>query len=223
MARVRPRPVEEEAPPALGPSAAEVVEKAAASAIGDFRALRVSVAAASRLDGDPSMTVSRGPDAAGQPLVNGESLDARLVRLGEGRAVLERGSGPLASRTPVILGPARVRPTDGTVVREIVVEGWRVEVEIEPERRAQLRERARRGGGVAGASGPLEVRAIIPGRIVAVSIAQGETVEAGQQILVLEAMKMQNELRAPRDGTIERVAVAVGENVEVGDLLLVIS
>ncbi len=45
---------------------------------------------------------------------------------------------------------------------------------------------------------------------------------AGQQLLVLEAMKMQNELRASRDGTVDRVAIAVGETVEVGDLLLVI-
>jgi glutaconyl-CoA decarboxylase len=72
------------------------------------------------------------------------------------------------------------------------------------------------------AGGPVDVRAIIPGRIAAVSVASGDAVMAGQQMLVLEAMKMQNELRAPRDGTVDRLAVAVGENVEVGDLLLVI-
>jgi biotin carboxyl carrier protein len=72
------------------------------------------------------------------------------------------------------------------------------------------------------AGGPVHVRAIIPGRIVALNVAPGDDVTAGQQLLVLEAMKMQNELRAPRDGTIDRVAVGVGVNVEVGDLLLVI-
>jgi glutaconyl-CoA decarboxylase len=72
------------------------------------------------------------------------------------------------------------------------------------------------------AGGPVDVRAIIPGRIAAVNVASGDAVTAGQQLLVLEAMKMQNELRAPRDGTIDRVAVSVGETVEVGDLLLVI-
>ena len=46
---------------------------------------------------------------------------------------------------------------------------------------------------------------------------------AGQQLLVVEAMKMQNELRAPRDGTIEQVAVGAGATIEVGDLLLVIA
>jgi glutaconyl-CoA decarboxylase len=50
----------------------------------------------------------------------------------------------------------------------------------------------------------------------------GDAVVASQQLLVVEAMKMQNELRAPRDGTITRVAVGAGENIEVGDLLLVL-
>jgi biotin carboxyl carrier protein len=54
-------------------------------------------------------------------------------------------------------------------------------------------------------------------------VVPGDPVGAGQQVLVLEAMKMQNELRAPRAGSVERVAVAVGENVEVGDLLMVIT
>jgi len=55
-----------------------------------------------------------------------------------------------------------------------------------------------------------------------VSVATGDAVFAGQQVLVLEAMKMQNELRAPREGTVERLAIAVGDTVEVGDLLMVI-
>ena len=72
-------------------------------------------------------------------------------------------------------------------------------------------------------SGPTEVHAIIPGVVVTVSVAAGEAVTAGQQLLVVEAMKMQNELRAPRDGTVERVAVATGTTIEVGDLLLVLA
>jgi biotin carboxyl carrier protein len=111
----------------------------------------------------------------------------------------------------------------GTTRREVVVGGWRFEVEIEPAARAALRERATRGREAAGRSGPTEVRAIIPGVVVTVSVASGDAVTAGQQLLVIEAMKMQNELRAPRDGTIERVAVGAGAKIEVGDLLLVIA
>jgi len=58
--------------------------------------------------------------------------------------------------------------------------------------------------------------------VVSVSVATGDAVTAGQQILVVEAMKMQNELRAPRDGTIRQIAVGPGVTIEVGDLLLVI-
>ncbi len=50
----------------------------------------------------------------------------------------------------------------------------------------------------------------------------GDDVAAGQRLLAVEAMKMENELRAPRDGTVERVAVAVGQTVELGDPLVVI-
>jgi biotin carboxyl carrier protein len=57
---------------------------------------------------------------------------------------------------------------------------------------------------------------------VAVSVAVGDGVEAGQQVLVVEAMKMQNELRSPRAGSVERIGVAVGDTIEVGDLLVVI-
>jgi pyruvate carboxylase len=58
--------------------------------------------------------------------------------------------------------------------------------------------------------------------VVSVAVAPGDAVGAGQQLLVVEAMKMQNELRAPRAGTVERVAVGERSTIEVGDLLVVI-
>jgi biotin carboxyl carrier protein len=111
----------------------------------------------------------------------------------------------------------------GVRSREVLVDGFRFVVEAEDERLAALRERASKGRVGGGQTGPLQVKAIIPGKVVAVSVAAGDAVTAGQQLLVVEAMKMQNELRAPRDGIIERVGVAVGVNIEIGDLLVVIS
>jgi biotin carboxyl carrier protein len=64
---------------------------------------------------------------------------------------------------------------------------------------------------------------MIPGRVAAVRVTVGDTVEAGAALLVVEAMKMQNELRASRAGTVERVAVAAGETIELGDLLVVLA
>jgi biotin carboxyl carrier protein len=111
---------------------------------------------------------------------------------------------------------------DGLATVEVVVDGWRFELEVEDEARAGLRRRATRERDVASTSGPLEIRAIIPGRVAAVRVNTGDRVEAGAGLLVVEAMKMQNELRAPRAGTVERVAVAAGETIEVGDVLMVI-
>jgi biotin carboxyl carrier protein len=106
---------------------------------------------------------------------------------------------------------------------EVLVDGWHLDVAVESERRASLREKARRGAGTADHGGPTEVRAIIPGRVVSVSVAPGDEVVAGQQLLVVEAMKMQNELHAPRAGTVSSVAAGTGRTIEVGDLLLVLS
>lgn len=111
----------------------------------------------------------------------------------------------------------------GTRRREVLVDGWHVIVDLEPAARAALRERARRGGVETSHGGPVEVRAIIPGRVLSIAVAAGDPVVAGQQLLVVEAMKMQNELRAPRDGVIERLAVAPGGTIELGDLLVVLS
>jgi biotin carboxyl carrier protein len=132
--------------------------------------------------------------------------------------VLEDG----ARRTRVVVGEA-THADGGSRRREVLVDGFRIVVELESERIAALRERASRGRAASAHAGPLQVKAIIPGKVVAVSVAPGDAVTAGQQLLVVEAMKMQNELRAPRDGTIDRVGVAVGVNIEIGDLLVVIS
>jgi biotin carboxyl carrier protein len=105
----------------------------------------------------------------------------------------------------------------------VVVDGWLIDVEVQSERHAALRERARRGAEVVSHDGPTEVRAIIPGRVVSVSVVAGDAVVAGQQLLVLEAMKMQNELRSPRDGVIVRVAVGAGQTIDVGDLMLILA
>ena len=105
---------------------------------------------------------------------------------------------------------------------EVVVDGWRFELEVEDDARARLRERATRDPGHAAAGGPLEIRAIIPGRVVSVAVTGEDAIDAGQPLLILEAMKMQNELRSPRAGRITRVAAAAGQTVEIGDLLVVL-
>ena len=157
-------------------------------------------------------------------------LDPQVVRP-DGDGVLEGRGGPRAilrqtgaqvSRRILVLPLDGAGPS-GTRRLEVVVDGWRFEVEVEPEQRAALRQRARRDKGDASRSGPADVRAIIPGVVLSVAVAPGDEVTAGQQLLVVEAMKMQNELRAPRAGRVERVAVGERSTIEVGDVLVVIA
>jgi biotin carboxyl carrier protein len=167
------------------------------------------------LSGDPDDLV----------LVDRVPVRLRLERRDALHAVLVDGRGDEPRRHPVIMLPLEpgTGPAAGQARREVIVDGWRIEFEIESERRASLRERARRGREETAHGGPTAVHAIIPGRVVAVSVAAGDSVVAGQQLLVVEAMKMQNELRAPRDGVISSVAVGAGRTIEVGDLLLVLA
>ena len=143
------------------------------------------------------------------------------VRPGDQPLTVEPGDVADEGRHTVV-GAVGTPDRDGRRPVEVVVDGWRFELLVEDESRAALRERASRDRTAAGAAGgPLEIRAIIPGRVVAVAVAPGDTVEAGQTLLAVEAMKMQNELRAPRAGTVTRVPAGAGATVEVGDVLVV--
>ncbi|MEA2654427.1 MAG: hypothetical protein QOI37_1654 [Chloroflexota bacterium] len=128
----------------------------------------------------------------------------------------------LPSERPVVLPGAAPSTVRGRTAVEVIVAGWQFELEVEDAGLAQLRERATGGRDAATHHGPTEVRAIIPGRVVSVVVVVGDEVTAGQRLLAVEAMKMENELRAPRDGTVERVTVSVGQTVELGDALVVI-
>jgi biotin carboxyl carrier protein len=77
-------------------------------------------------------------------------------------------------------------------------------------------------GGTSGGAGPRPLKSPMPGRILRVLVAVGDVVEAGQGCLVIEAMKMQNELKAPKAGRIAGLAVKVGETVVAGTVLLVV-
>ena len=105
---------------------------------------------------------------------------------------------------------------------EATVDGWVLEVAVESTSRAILRERAGQGNERQGQHGSDVVKAQIPGRVVRLWVAEGDTVEAGQRLLAIEAMKMENEVRAPRAGTVEAVKVAAGGGVELGDELLTV-
>jgi acetyl/propionyl-CoA carboxylase alpha subunit len=134
---------------------------------------------------------------------------------------------------------ARVAPVDGTPVRIVTIgdevhrvvvrqggsrgmytlwlDGWRFEVEALDERTRAIRALA---GASAGPSGPAPLVAPMPGLIVRVHVAVGDAVQAGQGLVVMEAMKMENELRAQAAGRVKTVHATPGTAVEKGALLI---
>ena len=78
-------------------------------------------------------------------------------------------------------------------------------------------------GGKIDLAGRQQVSAPMAGKIVRVLIAQGQQVESGQGLLVVEAMKMQNEIRSPKGGTVERLNVKEGQPVNAGEVLCIVS
>jgi biotin carboxyl carrier protein len=110
---------------------------------------------------------------------------------------------------------ARVEPY-GTALR-VIVAGREYAAAIRDPRQWQ-----RRRGAAVEAEGRQQVTAPMPGKIVRVLVKAGEAVEAGQGIFVVEAMKMQNEIRSPKSGTVERLLVSENQSVAAGDVLAVV-
>ena len=156
---------------------------------------------------DERKAVSLDPDGVryeGEPAVHAELSDiegspVRMVKIGTHvyRVVVQRRQG-------------RGRYT-------LWVDGYRFEAEALDERTRAIRDLS---AATAGPSGPAPILAPMPGMIVRVSVKPGDRVEAGQGLVVMEAMKMENELRATAPGTVRSVEVSPGTAVEKGALLV---
>jgi len=75
---------------------------------------------------------------------------------------------------------------------------------------------------VSGGAGSSSIEAPLPGLVLDVRVQAGDVISAGQVLIILEAMKMENEIMAAEDGTVQSVTVAKGDNVSVGDILVVL-
>jgi biotin carboxyl carrier protein len=146
------------------------------------------------------------------------------------------GDGVHADGTDVA---AHVSPIEGTPVRMVMIgsrmhrvvvrpgatrdaytlwlDGYRFEVEALDERTRAIRELS---GATAGPAGPAPIRAPMPGLIVRINAQVGDEVQAGQGLVVMEAMKMENELRAQAAGRVKAILVSTGTAVEKGMLLI---
>jgi pyruvate carboxylase subunit B len=144
-----------------------------------------------------------------QPQLDGRSVDAELRHvtgtpvqhiLADGRSV------------PLVL-----RAGAGRGEWDVHVDGRRFAVEVVDERTRSINEMT---GGSQAVRGPRPVRAPMPGLIVRVEVAEGDTVGAGQGIVIVEAMKMENELKADGGGVVSRIHVVAGQTVDKGTVLV---
>ena len=141
--------------------------------------------------------------------IDGATFEARLAEV-EGTPVRMLTVGHEVHRIVVRPGPSRGRYT-------LWVDGFRHEVEALDERMRAIRELA---GATAGPAGPAPLLAPMPGMVVRVQVQVGDVVVPGQGLVVMEAMKMENELRASAAATVKAVIVQPGTAVEKGALLI---
>lgn len=102
---------------------------------------------------------------------------------------------------------------------DVMVSGLRYQIKVQDERSRRL---ALVDRSLRAPEGELLIKAPIPGLVVKVPVAPGQEVSEGETLVILEAMKMENELRAPRGGIIHEVRVAQGEQVALGQVLLAV-
>ncbi len=98
--------------------------------------------------------------------------------------------------------------------------GQQYPVKVEDAREKRLKAAA---GGKLQGSGEFQLKAPMPGLVAAIPVEENQEIEKGQVLLVLESMKMQNELRSPRAGKVDRIKVKTGETVEQRQVLLTVS
>lgn len=142
-------------------------------------------------------------------------VDARRLSESALSLLVQNGTGDLPVRS--IDAAFAARPAAGEF--DVHLDGRSIAVEV---RSAGSFGRQKKPGGGSQAAGPQRVVAPMPGKIARVLVKAGDSVRAKQGLVVVEAMKMENELRAARDGRVREVSVAEGQSVDAGAVLLVV-
>jgi biotin carboxyl carrier protein len=163
-------------------------------------------------DRERTVEVHRQPQGF-RIVVDGRERTVDAVRVGGDTwsLIVRDADGSVRSVEAVVL------PQNGNGGMDVFIDGHRIAV----GKRGGLGRRVR---GVAGAqgSGPQRVTAPMPGKIVRVLVKPGDEVQARQSLVVVEAMKMENELRAARNGRVREVPAVEGQSVEAGTTLVIV-
>lgn len=159
--------------------------------------------------------------------IEGRDIDVEV----DGDLVLVAGARYTASLEAVPGTPLSILTVDGRALAlglegagrglwSLALAGRRFEAEVLDERTRHIRSLT---GNSAGRSAGGVLKAPMPGLVVRVQVETGQRVTAGMPLIVLEAMKMENQLRAPADGTVTEIRVAPGAAVEKGHILITLA
>ena len=157
-----------------------------------------------------SVWIERAAEGRYTILLDGQSHELDVVRTGVHGLSLLRRDGDLSH-------DVQVTPTGNRGEMLVTLGGRVAQVSV------NARQTRRAGADAAsGGHGDQAVAAPMPGRVVRVLVNAGDEVAAKQGVIVVEAMKMENELRSPRAGRVKEISVTPGTSVEAGRVLLVI-
>jgi biotin carboxyl carrier protein len=157
---------------------------------------------------------------------NGTDSKFRLAvqQTGADRPGIRNSSGT-ASVVEVMPGAFSVLLGHRSFTVYVVPNGENLEVWTGGERHvvsiADARDRASKKKKVS-AAGPMELRALMPGKVIKLLVQVGAAVEPGQGLIVVEAMKMQNEMKSPKKGIVSRIHAVEGATVVAGEALIVV-
>lgn len=138
-------------------------------------------------------------------------LDGREIRVDYKRVDRETISLLIHGRS---FEARRVASENGT---QIFLNGTPYEVAVYDPRSLRSKRRSRAGEG-----GSQAITASMPGKIVRLLAKEGDEIQAGQGVVIIEAMKMQNEIRAPKPGLVQKIVAREGANVNAGEVLAII-
>jgi biotin carboxyl carrier protein len=161
-----------------------------------------------------SVEVEQGAQPQWQVSLNGQPIAIDWAQIGPGHFSLLVGERSFE----VFLRSVPGEGGSDTKSFEVLLDGQPQAVTVVDERRHALAGLA----GGHGASGEAQVKAPMPGMVAQVLVAPGDVVERGQRVVVLEAMKMQNDLLAPRGGIVRAVKTQQGQAVNQGQPLVII-
>jgi biotin carboxyl carrier protein len=137
-------------------------------------------------------------------LVDGKKLDADVAQISASTiSILLDGQSYVVHVTPMLEGRVKLQTGPHEYTAEVMdPRAWKG-----------------RKHSVVEAEGRQQIIAPMPGKVIRILVAAGDVVEAGQGLAVIEAMKMQNEIKSPKSGLVERVIVMEGQNVNAGEIL----